>query len=87
MYIDELLNCLNKVDAAWRPIIERRDAKIDQMGVVMESQLQLNAAFSSKFDALTDLTRRLSVGFDRILSNMEGQVSITATLRTDITDL
>ena len=87
MYIDELLNCLNKVDAAWRPIIEGRDAKIDQMGVFMESQLQLNAAFSSKFDALTDLAGRLSAGFDRIFSNIEGQVSIIATLRPDITNL
>ena len=87
VYMDELLNCLNKIDAAWRPIIEGQDAKIDQMGVFIESQLQINAAFNSKFIDLSNLAEKLSTSVDRILSNLEGQVSISATLRADINDL
>ena len=84
VYMDELLN---KIDAAWRPIIEGQDAKVDQMGVFIESQLQLNVAFSSKFNDLPNLAGKLSTRMDRILSSMEGQVTITETFQSDIITL
>ena len=87
MYMDELLACFDKFDAYLWPRIDEQDAKISKLYELMEGQMQIIAAFNSKFSDLDNLAVKLSERVESILSSMEDQVTIATTLNSDILDL